>query len=105
MLHLARPVRAGPVRGSRGAVPERFLSKAELRSALRSAGLRPAVFRRICFYPAPETAGALGSVLARVHVRSEGARFDRAAERTLRILGWFEWFGLLNQKQLWVAVR
>lgn len=105
MLHLARPVRVGPVRASRVAVPERFLSKAELRSALRSAGLRPAVFRRICFYPAPETAGALGSILARVHGRSEGARFDRAAERTLRILGWLERFGLLNQKQLWVAVR
>jgi ubiquinone/menaquinone biosynthesis C-methylase UbiE len=105
MLLLARRGRAGPVREVRDGVPERFLSKAELRSALRAAGLRPVAFERICFYPAPETAGALGSILARIHRNDDAAGFDRAAEKTLRILGWFERLGLLNQKQLWVAAR
>lgn len=105
MLLLARRGRAGPVREVRDGVPERFLSKAELRSALRTAGLRPVAFKRICFYPAPETAGALGSVLARIHRRSDAAGFERTAQKTLRILGWFERLGLLNQKQLWVAAR
>lgn len=102
---LARLGRAGPVRGDRGVVPERFLSKAEMRSALRAAGLRPVAFERICFYPAPETAGALGSILARIHRRGDAAGFERAANRTLRILGWFERLRFLNQKQLWVAAR
>jgi ubiquinone/menaquinone biosynthesis C-methylase UbiE len=105
MLLLARLGRAGPVRGVGGAVPERILSKAELRSKLRTAGLRPVAFKRICFYPAPETAGALGSILARIHRRGDAAGFERAAQRTLRILRWFERLGLLNQKQLWVAAR
>ena len=42
------------------AVHERFLSAAELRAALVAAGLRPIRFERVCFYPAPETAGAFG---------------------------------------------
>ena len=96
------PIRVEP---GRRAVPETFLSKSELRAALRSAGFHSASFRRICFYPAPETAGALGSYLARVHRRTDAATFRRYADRVLAILGLVERFRILNQKQMWVAVR
>lgn len=104
LLRLAHPV-AAPRGGEEPKVHERFLSAAELRRALVAAGLRPIRFERVCFYPAPETAGAFGAVMTRIYRRGDAARFDRAATRATRVFSAVERLGLLNQKQLWVARR
>ena len=64
---MARPARTSHVGARNPEVHERFLSAAELREALIEAGLRPVRFERVCFYPAPETAGAFGAVMARLY--------------------------------------
>ena len=101
---IARPANsssAGPI----PAVHERFLSASELRVALVAAGLRPIRFERVCFYPAPETAGAFGAVMARLHRRGDESRFQQISSRASRVFGLIEHLRIFNQKQLWVARR
>jgi SAM-dependent methyltransferase len=86
------------------AVIERFLSKRELRDAVVRAGLRPVSFRRVCFYPAPETAGAFGAIMRRRYRRSP-VGFGATADRAIRAFDVASHVRLLNQKQLWVARR
>jgi ubiquinone/menaquinone biosynthesis C-methylase UbiE len=102
---LAGPTRRGGQRPAAGStVHERFLSVAELRRALERAGLSPVAFERVCFYPAPETVGAFGAFMARRARRSPRA-FERAADRAIRAFDAVAAIRVLNQKQLWVAVR
>ena len=102
---IARPARTSYVGARNPDVHERFLSAAELREALIEAGLRPVRFERVCFYPAPETAGAFGAVMARLYRRGDAARFERASSRATRAFALIERLRILNQKQLWVARR
>jgi ubiquinone/menaquinone biosynthesis C-methylase UbiE len=102
---IARPTKVSSTAGPIAAVHERFLSAAELRGALVAAGLRPIRFERVCFYPAPETAGAFGAVMARLHRRGDDARFQRASSRASRVFAVIERLRVFNQKQLWVAQR
>lgn len=101
---IARPGRRPLLAWRSSAVPERFLSKRELREAIVSVGLRPARFRRICFYPAPETSGAFGEVVARA-LRRDPRRAAAITDRVVRALAAVERLRVLNQKQLWIAER
>jgi ubiquinone/menaquinone biosynthesis C-methylase UbiE len=94
-------------RGAHGntEVFERFLTRGEVRAALRARGLRPVRTSRICFYPAPETAGAFGALLAWIHERVSPRVFARTSAGTIRTFDAIAAVRLLNQKQLWVAVR
>jgi ubiquinone/menaquinone biosynthesis C-methylase UbiE len=102
---IARPAKASSTARPIPAVHERFLSASELRGALVAAGLRPIRFERVCFYPAPETAGAFGAVMARLHRRGDESRFQRISSRASRVFGLIERLQIFNQKQLWVARR
>jgi len=102
---LARPLSSPPLEWRNPDVFESFLSPRELRSAIVRAGLRPIRFRRVCFYPAPETPGVFGAVMARVYQRSHGHGFERTAARVMRVFAMIERWGFLNQKQLWVAEK
>lgn len=85
-------------------VREHFLSKRELRQAISANGLRPVAFRRVCFYPAPETAGAFGGLMRHWSRRSP-ERFDHLANRALGVFDALARLRFLNQKQFWVAER
>lgn len=102
---IARPTKVSSTAGPIPPVHERFLSAAELRAALVAAGLRPIRFERVCFYPAPETAGALGALMASLYRRGDDARFGRVSSRASRVLAVIEHLRVFNQKQLWVARR
>lgn len=86
-------------------VYERFLSIPEMRSALRTAGLRPTALRRICFYPAPETPGVFGAAAEWAHRRLGARRFSTVSRPTIAVFDALEHLRFLNQKQLWVASR
>jgi ubiquinone/menaquinone biosynthesis C-methylase UbiE len=101
---VARPRRRPPFAWRSPEVPERFLSKREVRRAIGSAGLTPVRFRRVCFWPAPETAGAFGEAIARI-VRRDPARGAAVTGRVVHVVEAVEHLRVLNQKQLWVAVR
>ncbi len=102
---LARPRGTEPLRGEHPDVFERFLSTGEMRDALRGAGLRPVRMRRVCFYPAPETAGAFGAFAGWIYRRVDTRRFGRLAAGTIGLFHALERLRFLNQKQLWVATR
>lgn len=87
------------------AVLERFLSKRELREAICRSGLRPTIFQRICFYPAPETAGAFGAVMRRLHEIRGPHGFENTSLRVIRAFDALSRLGVFNQKQLWVAKK
>jgi 2-polyprenyl-3-methyl-5-hydroxy-6-metoxy-1,4-benzoquinol methylase len=84
-------------------VYERFLSISELRRCLRDAGFETEPPQRICFYPAPETGGALGGVMTRLAGRMRPDRFQAFADRVTAAFRGVAALRLLNQKQLWVA--
>jgi SAM-dependent methyltransferase len=106
LLHtITRPGSREPLRAAHPEVYERFLSVGEVRAALSAAGLRPVRLRRVCFYPAPETPGVVGALLARVRRRVGARRFESLAARTVGVFAAVERLRLLNQKQLWIAVR
>jgi ubiquinone/menaquinone biosynthesis C-methylase UbiE len=86
-------------------VYERFLTGSEMRAALRTAKLRPIRTRRICFYPAPETTGAFGALMRGIHERVRARSFARLSAATIGVFDAIAVVGLMNQKQLWVAVR
>ncbi len=102
---IARPWRPAPLRFSSDRVRERFLDKPELRAMLVGAGFRVDRYARVCFYPAPETSGALGSVMRRVWDRRGPERFGRLADGLIRIFDMIARLEVLNQKQLWVVRR
>lgn len=102
---LARPRGTGPLHEGHPDVFERFLSTGDLRGALLAAGLRPVRMRRVCFYPAPETAGAFGALAGCVYRRVGARRFGRLAAGTIGLFQALEHMRFLNQKQLWVAAR
>ena len=84
---------------------EYFLSVGELRAALHAAGFRRASVRRICFYPAPEIPGAFGALATSARRRLGPARFGAVSNRVITGFSSIERLGVLDQKQLWVAVR
>lgn len=102
---VARPLRRERLAWSNPPVFERLLSRRQMRRALVSSGFRVVGFRSICFYPAPETGGTFGGLMARLHGRVGDERFEEIADRVIGIFGRLERLRVLNQKQLWVARR
>lgn len=99
---LFRPSRVGRLWFRNPSVYERFFDKRELGAMLASAGFRDLRFERICFYPAPETAGAFGALMRRVAAR----RPESVARVTDRAIAAFDVAARLrvgNQKQLWTG--
>jgi SAM-dependent methyltransferase len=100
---LARPRTAGRLRFTNAAVYERFFSKRELGLLLGRAGFRDRTVERVCFYPAPETAGAFGAAMRRL---ADRRGHEASARATARAIAWFDLAARLrigNQKQLWVV--
>jgi SAM-dependent methyltransferase len=100
---LARPRTAGRLRFTNAVVYERFFSMRELGLLLGRAGFRDRTVERICFYPAPETAGAFGAAMRRL---ADRRGHEACARATARAIAWFDLAARLrigNQKQLWVV--
>ena len=100
---LARPARAKKLRFTNEAVFERFFSTRELGRLLGQAGFRGREVERICFYPAPETAGVFGAMMRRVAARRGTESCARATRRAIALFDFAARFRIGNQKQLWVA--
>lgn len=102
---IARPLRPTLPRFSSDQVYERFLDKGELRAMLRRAGFLIERYERICCYPAPETGGALGSLMRRIAARQSEERFVVMSDRMIAWLDAASRLRIFNQKQMWVVRR
>ena len=100
---LLHPAGARRLRWSNESVYERFFSTRELRDLLRSAGFGHLRLDRICFYPAPETAGAFGALMRRVAARRGERSLERVSDRAIAAFDLVARLRLGNQKQLWVV--
>jgi 2-polyprenyl-3-methyl-5-hydroxy-6-metoxy-1,4-benzoquinol methylase len=95
--------RAGGLRFANPSVYERFFSIRELRGLLLEAGFRVLRSERVCFYPAPETAGACGALMRRVAARCGAATSERTTARLIAAFDLVARLRIGNQKQLWVV--
>lgn len=98
-------LRGRPVGWTHPEVFERFFTKRDMERSLKEAGFRIERFRRTCFYPAPETGGAFGALMGRLHRRVGDKGFQAIAGKVIRAFRTMERLRVMNQKQLWVVRR
>ena len=100
------PLFPQPSRQCRPAHPEifeRFLSSSELRAELERAGFTVESYRRVCFYPGPEGAGAFGSLMSLIHRVLGDKKAAGLTQVVVRLFDVIERMRVLNQKQMWIA--
>lgn len=84
-------------------VYERFLTKAEMELAVRTAGFHVEMYRRVSFYPGREGGGTFGVVLHVAHKVLKDRWFSAGSTALIAAFSLVERLQIFNQKQMWVA--